>query len=49
MEKKNPSHPPNLKKIKARHLRASHWLKGKQILLAPQIKLAWKVQCPSGH
>jgi len=47
-ENKNPSHPPNLKGIKARHLQPSHWLKGKQFLLAPQIKVAWKVQCPSG-
>jgi hypothetical protein len=44
--KKNPSHPPNLKGIKARHLGDSHCLKGKQILLPPKIKLAWKVQCP---
>jgi hypothetical protein len=49
MEKKNPSRPPNLKGIKTRHLGPSHWLKGKQILLLPQIKLAWKVQCPDGH
>jgi hypothetical protein len=27
--KKNPSRPPNLKGIKARHLGPSHWLKGK--------------------
>jgi hypothetical protein len=27
--KKNPSHPPNLKGIKARYLEPSHWLKGK--------------------
>jgi len=41
--KKSPSCLPNLKGIKARHLGRSHWRKGKQILLAPQIKLAWKV------
>jgi hypothetical protein len=51
MKKKNPSHPPppNLKGIKARHLGLSHWLKGKQILPLPPIKLAWKVHCRSGH
>jgi len=27
--KKNPSRPPNLKGMKARHLGPSHWLKGK--------------------
>jgi len=27
--KKNPSRPPNLKGIKARHVGPSHWRKGK--------------------
>jgi len=46
-EKNNPSRPPHLNGIKARHIGPSHCLKGKQILLSPpQIKLAWKVHYP---
>jgi hypothetical protein len=41
--------PSKLKRNKSKALGPSHWLKGKQILLPPKIKLAWKVQCPSGH